>query len=222
MPVFNEEVTIRGVIKDVLNQRMVDKLIIVYEPSTDNTLKYIQSMLPDKRITLIKNKKQMGKGYSVRRGINIIEDKKENVIIIQDADKEYSPKDYTSLMSHFSYNSPVIGERTVIIGHRYRLGSYANSMHTFLFNLLFRQNVRDVNACYKVFNKEMISGHIFKQNGWNFDMELAITFAKKGYKIKNAPIQYKGRTFEEGKKIGAGAAIEFVFYLLKERFNKNV
>ena len=212
MPIYNEENTVGKMIKRVLKQNIVDKLILVYEPSTDNTLKEIErAIIGCKNIVLLKNKERMGKGYSVKRGIDYI---KKGIIIIQDADEEYSPEDYKVLLSKFNSDTPVFGMRTFISGHRYILGSYANDLHTFIFNLLFRQNVKDINACYKLFTKEMINNHKFVQNGWRFDMELAIVLAQKNYKIQNAPIHYKGRTFDEGKKIGAGAAIGFIFYII--------
>ncbi len=212
MPIYNEERTVGKMIKRVLAQKTVDMLILVYEPSIDNTLTEIKKAIAGHKNTiLLINKERMGKGYSVRRGIDYI---KRGIIIIQDADEEYFPEDYKILLAKFDDKTPVFGMRKFISGHRYVLGSYANDLHTLIFNLLFNQNVKDINVCYKLFTKDMIKGHTFVENGWKFDMELAILLAKNNYKIKNAPIHYKGRTFDEGKKIGAGAAIEFIFYIV--------
>ncbi len=212
MPIYNEEHTVGKMIKRVLAQKTVDMLILVYEPSTDNTLTEIKKAIAGrKNAVLLINKERMGKGYSVRRGIDYV---KKGIIIIQDADEEYSPEDYDILLAKFDKKTPVFGMRKFISGHRYVLGSYANNLHTFLFNLLFRQNVKDINVCYKLFTKDMIKDHKFVENGWKFDMELAILLAKNNYKIKNAPIHYKGRTFDQGKKIGASAAVGFIFYII--------
>lgn len=215
MPIYNEEKTAYKMIKRVLKQDVVDRLIIVYRISEDNTYNEIKrAIIGCTKCTLLINRTKRGKGYSVRMGIK---NAKRGIVIIQDADEEYYPEDYKNLLNALSEDSPVFGYRTVNYGHGYALGIFANRVHTLLFNLLFHQSVKDINTGYKVFEIGMLKNKILKENGWELDAEIATTLAKNGYKIKNVPIRYKGRTYDEGKKIGPKAAINFIFFIIKQR-----
>jgi glycosyltransferase involved in cell wall biosynthesis len=214
MPVYNEEKTAYGIIKRVLRQKMVDRLIIVYRVSNDDTLNEIKRAIKGcKKCEIIK--KGFTKGYSLKLGLKKV---KNGIVIIQDADEEYYPEDYGRLLDAISDSSPVFGYRTVNFGHGYPLGIFANKVHTAMFNLLFGQSVKDINTCYMVFKIEMLKGATLKQDGWEINEEIAAVLAKKGYRIKNVPIRYKGRKYSEGKKIGARAAVDNLLFIIKSRF----
>lgn len=218
MPVYNEEPTLAAVIRRVLAQRCVDRLLIIDDHSSDGSLDVIRrSAGRDRRVQWLSDRANMGKGYAVRRGLGRVRD---GIIIIQDADTEYYPEDYPKLLGALSGGQPVFGCRDVNYGHTYVLGKWASALHTAFFNLLFNQSVSDVNAGYKVFEKRMLGGHALRGNRFELDIEIAARLAKNGYRIASVPIRYKGRTFEEGKKIGSAAAIGFFFHILRERLSR--
>ncbi len=218
MPVYNEEKTVYGIIRRVLAQSGAGRLVIVYDTrSTDNTLAEIRRAIRGEKRALLFKRRLRGKGSSVRYGLGRV---RSGPIMIQDADEEYYPEDYPKLLRELRNGQPVFGYRTVNYGHAYGAGKAVSWLHTWFFNLLFRQSVMDVNAGYKVFTKEMLHGRRLKGNGFELDMEIAAALAKNGYRIASVPIRYKGRTFEEGKKIGAGPAIRFFFSILHERLTR--
>lgn len=216
MPVYEEGKTVYGVIRRVLAQKSVDRLIVVHDlRSKDNSLsEERRAARGSGRVSIITTGKSTGKGYSVRLGLDAV---KKGIVIIQDADEEYYPEDYPRLLSAFSRTSPVFGYRSVDYGSSYALGRAVSRLHNCFFNLLFGQSVRDVNAGYKVFEKRMLGRARLKGNGFDLDIEIAARLAKNGYRIASVPIRYKGRTFQEGKKIGASSAINLFFYILKDR-----
>jgi glycosyltransferase involved in cell wall biosynthesis len=215
MPVYNEERTVGKMVGRVLGQHFVDILIIVNDGSTDNTVSEVKRFSHDKRVKIIDFKENRGKGYAVRAGIDNV---KDGIIIIQDADEEYHPEDYADLLGSLTEKTPVFGHRTKNLRHKYILGSWAAGVHNILFNSLYGQNVKDMNAGYKVFDKDMLKGVKLHENGFEIDPEIAIALARNGYEIKDVPIRYSGRTFKEGKKIGARDAIGIALFLIKKRF----
>ena len=215
MPVYNEERTVSKMIRRVIAQRIVDALIVINDGSTDGTLSEIKRFSNDKRISIIDCKENRGKGHAVRTGINKV---KNGIIIIQDADEEYHPEDYGALLEKLTDNTPVFGHRTRNLRHKYLLGAWAAGVHNILFNSLYGQHVRDMNAGYKVFNKEMLHGVTLREDGFEIDPEIAVALARNGYAIKDVPIRYSGRTFKEGKKIGARDAIGIAVFLIKKKF----
>lgn len=216
MPAYMEGKTVYNIIKRVLRQKYVDKLIIVYDESKDNTLEAIKRACKGSgRTEIVYSDKKLGKGHALRLGLEHVED---GIIIIQDADEEYYPEDYGTLLSKLTDTNPVFGKRKQNLGHTYIFGNFARSLHTFLFNLLYHQSVADIQTCYKVFKLKMINKYQLKEDGWEIEPEIAIALANNGYKIINAPIRYKGRTFAEGKKIGPKAAISEIFYIIGKKF----
>ena len=220
MPAYNEGKTIFRVIRRVLRQKPVDRLIIVYDKSDDATLDEIKKAMSGagKRCRLVYSREKKGKGHAVRQGLELVGE--SSIVIIQDADEEYYPEDYPKLLRAFGSGSPVFGVRVGNSGHRYVLGDLATKVHTGTFNLLYRQKLKDINGAYKVFLPEMLKGYRLKQDGWPFDQELATRLAKNGYTIKQVGVRYKGRTFDEGKKIGPRGAIEDFFFILADRFRR--
>ncbi len=218
MPVYNEGKTAYSIITRVLKQESVDRLIIVYDKSTDNTLEEINRAIKgSNRALLINSDERLGKGHAVKLGMEHV---KDGLVLIQDADEEYYPEDYPKLLEAFDGTQPVWGRRSKNTGHSYMLGNAASQLHTAVFNILYRQSIKDSNTCYKLFEVSMLKGSKLKENGWEIDHEIATRLAKNGYKIKEVPIRYKGRTFSEGKKVGPSAAIGDLIYLIKSRFTK--
>lgn len=163
------------------------------------------------------NKRNLGKGAAVRKALSFV---KRGIVIIQDADLEYFPEDYPKLISALKHNDVVFGNRFAWRnkGHRYVLAEIGNKFISFLFDFLYRQKIHDINTCYKAFKREALDGITLHENGFLVEEELAVAFAKKGVKIAEVPIRYKGRTFEEGKKIRMKDGIAGLLYILKSRF----
>jgi glycosyltransferase involved in cell wall biosynthesis len=221
MPVYNEERTVAEIIRRVLAQKVVDRLIIINDNSGDSSLEKIKKAARgDKRIVYLSNSRNMGKGYSVIRGIRLV---RKGIIIIQDADLEYFPEDYMRML-------PKLGERTIVLGtrmrgrktgHEYVMAKLANAGLTGLFNALYNRELTDMNTCYKVFRKEMLKGVRLTKNDFLIEPEILIGLAKKGYNISEVDIRYQGRTYDEGKHIRASDGIKQAFYMMAKRFDEN-
>ena len=218
MPVYNEEKTLKEIIGRVLAQKAVDRLIIVNDHSGDRSLEIIKSLKKkDKRISYFTNESNMGKGYSVRRGLKEVDN---GIVIIQDADLEYYPEDYGKLLSNLRDDTFVLGTRVrANTGHKYILASFVNACLTFEFNFVNGKDLTDINTCYKVFKKKMLAGVELQQNGFLLDLEILSELVKKGYNVREVSVRYKGRTYKEGKKITAKDAVEQVFFIIKSRFD---
>ena len=222
VPAFNEEKTIGQVLMDVSRIPFVSKIIVVDDGSRDKTLTVARKALRaaskhGKAFELIHYEKNRGKGYALRKAFKFI---KNGLVIIQDADLEYSPEDYPKLIAALDKSSVVFGNRFVLKneGHEYFLAKLGNRFASFIFSLLYGQKIHDLNVGYKAFRVSALKGIVLKEDGFLIEEELAVGFAKKGIKIQEVPIHYRGRTFEEGKKIRAKDGIMGVIFLLKKRF----
>ena len=170
---------------------------------------------------IISYQKNIGKGYACRQGIR---KSRGDIIIIQDGDLEYNPKDYYKLLQPILQNKTniVYGSRVLNGGKRvrpktlsFKVRIFANHFLTFLSNILNNQNLTDAHTCYKVFKKKIIKKIKLRENGFNFCPELTTKFSKIDEKILEVPIDYFGRTVEEGKKIRFFDGIRAIYCLIK-------
>jgi glycosyltransferase involved in cell wall biosynthesis len=207
IPVYNEKISIKKILLRINSNKKINKeIIIVDDYSTDGTVEILKKNkeLYSKIIFLNKN---YGKGYALREGFAIA---KGDIILIQDADLEYDPKDYNKLLSPIinSNKNVVYGSRVLPGGLRSRpntidtiIRMMANHFLTFLSNLLNKQNLTDAHTCYKVFKSDLLKKIKLEENGFNFCPEFTAKISKLGIKILEVPISYNGRTHQEGKKI---------------------
>jgi len=219
IPCFNEEATIVELINRVLKQVVVGEIIIVDDCSTDSSAELISSIL-DKRIRYFRNEKNQGKGSSISRGIGMAT---KPILIIQDADLEYAPEEFSRLIQ------PIIdGRGDVVFGSRFlsyesrralyywhRLG---NSLLTTFSNILTNLDLTDMETCYKVFRTEYAKRLNIQERRFGLEPEITAKVAAMRLRVFEVPISYSGRTYEEGKKItwkdGFSAIRCIIFYNL--------
>ena len=205
IPCFNEKNTIEEIVNRVNNLKDLEtEIIIVDDCSSDGTKEILKEKIHEKVSKIIYNQTNFGKGYCLKRAIEIAEGE---IILIQDADLEYNPKEYYKLIK------PIIdGHADVVYGSRF-IGSeekrilffwhtVVNKLLTLTSNMFTNLNLTDMETCYKVFKKEVIEKIELKENGFGFDPEVTAKIAKLKPKIYEVGISYFGRTYSEGKKIG--------------------
>lgn len=221
IPVFNEENTVDTVLSRVFEQKISGwkkEIIVVDDGSTDGTQKILEKW--KKNCLVVLKKKNEGKGSAVTMGMSKA---KGDVLLIQDADSEYDPNDYPTLISPFS-NPKVM----VVYGSRF-LGPHlstqfvyaqGNKFVTLVTNILFNTNITDMETGYKVFRKEVIHGISIQAKRFDFEPEITAKILKKGYQIYEVPISYFGRKFSEGKKLTWRDGIIAFMTLIRFRFGK--
>ena len=218
MPVYNEQATLGEVIARVLGVPMEIELICVDDGSTDGsheTLTKLQAQHPQMRVLL--QPRNMGKGASLRRGI---QEASGDFVLIQDADLEYHPSDYATLLGPL-----VEGKADVVYGSRF-LGSgphrvlyfwhsVGNWILTLISNALTNMNMTDMETCYKVFRREIIQSIPIEEDRFGFEPEITVKIAKRRLRVYEVGISYWGRTYEEGKKIGWKDGLRALWCLVK-------
>jgi glycosyltransferase involved in cell wall biosynthesis len=203
IPCYNEYSTIKKIIDKINNQKTFDKEIIVIDDcSSDGTIE-ILSNLKDQINSLTLNKKNYGKGYCIKKGIEIASG---DIILIQDADLEYDPNDYEKLLKPIINNSAdvVYGSRFIGSDQKRVLffwHSVGNKFLTLLSNMLTNLNLTDMECCYKAFKTEVIKNINLKENRFGFEPEITAKISKKDIRIYEVGIKYYGRKYSEGKKI---------------------
>jgi len=205
IPCFNEIKTINQIVEKIKAEKNYTKEIIIIDDfSTDGTrelLKDEKSNIADK---IIFNEKNFGKGYSVRQGIKA---GSGNIILIQDADLEYDPSDYSKLVEPIknNYADVVYGSRFIGSNERRVLffwHSIGNYILTFFSNMLSNLNLTDMENCYKVFDANIVKNITLNKNRFGFEPEITAKLAKLKIKIYEVGVKYHGRTYDDGKKIG--------------------
>lgn len=224
IPAFNEEKTITQVITRVNEQIYPgwDKEIIVIDDgSTDGTITKIQETRNKiDNLKLITHKKNQGKGSAIKTGLAAAFDAGADTVIVQDADLEYDPADIKLLLDELDRGADVVyGSRNLKPERRgyshYILGS---KVMDFLVNLFFGTRLTDVYTCYKLFKTDVLRKIGIQSTGFEMEMELTVKALKMGYQIKEVPIHYYPRKFNEGKKIRAKDGLKGILTLLKYRF----
>ena len=204
IPCFNEENTIEEIINRIIEQKEIDKEIIVIDDfSSDHTRKILKEKLEDKIDKLILNERNFGKGYSIREGIK---NAGGDCILIQDADLEYDPNDYKRLIKPIEkgvadvvYGSRFIGsEEKRILYFWHMIG---NKFLTILSNMFTNLNLSDMEVGYKVFRSEVLKKIDLEENRFGFEPEVTAKISKMNLRIYEIGINYYGRKYSEGKKI---------------------
>jgi glycosyltransferase involved in cell wall biosynthesis len=218
MPVYNEQGTLHDVVEKVLAVPLELELICVDDGSQDGSreiLAELQARHP--QIQVLLQPKNMGKGAALRRGIR---ESTGDFVVIQDADLEYDPHEYTLLLEPLLQGKAdvVYGSRFLGSGpHRvlYFWHSVGNSILTLLSNALTNMNMTDMETCYKVFRREIIQSIPIEEKRFGFEPEITVKIAKRRLRVYEVGISYWGRTYEEGKKIGWKDGFRALWCLLK-------
>ncbi len=219
MPVYNEKETIREIVQRVQDVAVEKEIICVDDFSTDGTRDKLQELASQHpNLKLVLHPVNMGKGAAVRSGLAQVEG---DIVIIQDADLEYDPQDYPSLLrpilsgkSHVVYGSRFLGEHKAM----YFWHSLGNNLLTLTTNVLYDTTLTDMETCYKVFTRDIADKIKLTSPRWGFDPEITSRILRMGYRIYEVPISYAGREFNEGKKISWKDGFTVLFTLFKCRF----
>mgnify|MGYP001328794132 CR=1 FL=1 len=223
IPVYNERDTIVEILKKIESINEIQKQIIVIDDgSTDGSFELINKFKFTSEHKIIRHNYNTGKGSCIKSGQNFVNGE---IVIIQDADLEYDPVDYLNIVNpiHKNYHSVIYGSR-VLNKKRYNQTNFtsnfrifANHVLTIITNLLFLQKLTDAHTCYKAFNSKIFKKIILEENDFAFCPEITAKISKLGYKIKEVPISYNGRNYNQGKKISFYDGIRAIIVLLKYR-----
>ena len=222
IPVFNEKHTIQKILNKIYNLKNLKKeIIVVNDASTDGTKEILNRN--KKKITyLIHHKKNLGKGAAIQTAKKFI---KGDVVIIQDADLEYDPGDYMKLLNLITKGHNVVYGSRVLGKNRYLSKNFSsvlrifyNHMLTLLSNIINNQKLTDAHTCYKMFSSKIFLNIQLKEKDFSFCPEITTKIALINEKIKEVPIKYNGRSYEEGKKINFFDGLKAILTLFKYRF----
>ena len=220
IPVYNEARTIVEVIGRVLNAPvdLAKEIIVVDDASTDGTRQLLQNM-SSAQIRLLLHDVNRGKGSAIRTGVAHATG---DIVLIQDADLEYDPRDYPQLLE------PILeGHADVVFGNRFHGGPHrvlyfwhyaANRLLTLCTNLLTQLNVTDMEVGYKVFRRDVLRRLTLSSDRFGFEPEVTVKIAKLGCRVYEVPVRYYGRTYEEGKKITWRDGLAALYHLVRYRF----
>ena len=228
VPCFNEKNTILKVINQIKRLKNIKKqIILIDDKSNDGTRELIKKKLGKKVNRIIFHKKNMGKGASIKSSMKFI---KGNIVLIQDADLEYNPKDYHKLLKPFKskktqvvYGSRVLGRKNMSIisyANHFSKGFriFGNYILTKISNIINNQSLTDVHTCYKVFRKEIFFKLKIKEKDFSFCPEVTTKLSKLSCPIIEVPISYNGREVKDGKKIRFKDAISALITICKYKF----
>lgn len=223
VPVYNEEKTLTTIIDKVQKVKLDNikkEVIIINDCSTDNSQKVIDGLKKQyNNIISINHDKNKGKGAAIRTGFQHFTG---DVVVIQDGDLEYNPEDFIKMIDFIKKGEKVVyGSRLLghVTGFNIPSHYYGNKLLSFMTALLYNHKVTDMETCYKMMTKEVISSIKLKSNKFDIEPEITAKLLKKGYKIAEIPIDYNCRTFEEGKKITWKDGISAINTLIKYRFS---
>ncbi|SVB52250.1 uncharacterized protein METZ01_LOCUS205104 [marine metagenome] len=219
IPVYNESETICEVIRRVEEVDSDKEIIIVDDGSTDGTRALLKEYEEKEGFEVIYQPKNKGKGAALRAGF---EKAKGEVIIVQDADLEYDPKDYDVLLE------PIFDERAdVVYGSRFLGGPHrvlffwhylGNMFLTTLSNMFTNVNLSDMETGYKVFRRKILESITLKSNRFGFEPEFTSKVAQKKFIIYEVPISYSGRDYSAGKKINWKDGVAALWFIFRFRF----
>lgn len=220
IPCYNEDKTILEVLRRVerVDLGEINKEIIIVDDGSHQATKDVLKTV-EGEYKVIYLPQNMGKGYAVRQGLK---EASGDIVLIQDADLEYNPEDYSKLLR------PILNDEiSVVYGSRFlnknnkrssNINAWGVKFLSFLTNVLYKASLTDIETCYKVFAKEVLDKIKLRANKFDFEPEITAKILKNRNKIKEVPIQYSPRTVEEGKKIRVRDGLLAIWVLIKNKF----
>ncbi|MBW2566356.1 MAG: glycosyltransferase family 2 protein [Deltaproteobacteria bacterium] len=218
IPVYNEIGTVDEILKRVGSAPQDKEIIVVDDGSTDGTTEWLKKSAGE-GVQVLFHQKNRGKAAALRTGFEKVTG---DIVIIQDADLEYDPREYGRLIE------PILdGRADVVYGSRFTGGPQrvlffwhyvGNKFLTLLSDMLTNLNLSDMETCYKVFRADLLRKITIKSNRFGFEPEITARFAKLKCRIYEVPISYSGRTYEEGKKITWRDGMAALFHIIRFKF----
>ena len=222
IPVYNEKNTIEKLLNKIHKLRNIKKEIIVVDDASNDGSGKILKKNKNKINKLIYHKKNLGKGAAIKSAQKFV---KGNVVIIQDADLEYDPADYYKLLHFINKGYKVVYGSRVLGKNRYLLKNFSsviriffNHILTVISNFLNNQRLTDAHTCYKMFESDIFLKIMLEEKDFSFCPEITTKIGLLKIKIKEVPIKYSGRNYNEGKKIRLIDGVKAIITLFKYRF----
>lgn len=219
IPIYNEVESLHEIVKRVQDTKLASELLLVDDGSTDGTRDLLKEMDGKDNIRVILKEKNEGKGSAVTIGMK---EAKGDVLLIQDADLEYDPRDYPTLLKPLEEGLADVVYGSRFLGGPRRVAMFwhmvANYLLTFMTNILYNTILSDMETGYKVFRKKVVDGMVIHAKRFDFEPEFTAKILKRKYRIFEVPISFNPRDYSQGKKIKLKDAFEAVWTLLKYRF----
>jgi glycosyltransferase involved in cell wall biosynthesis len=219
IPVYNEVANIREILKRVHSTKRANEIIDVDDGSQDGTRDMLKQVDGQNAVRVILHERNQGKGAAVVTGLRAA---RGDVLLIQDADLEYDPRDYPAILQPIEEGvaDVVYGSRFLGAPHRVTMFWHlmANRLLTFMTNILYNTILTDMETGYKAFRREVIEGMNIRAKRFDFEPEFTAKVLKSNHRIYEVPISFNPRDYSQGKKIKLKDAFEAVWTLLKYRF----
>ena len=219
IPVYNEVGSISEILKRLRATKLPREIVVVDDGSNDGTREILRKLDGRNGVRVLLHERNQGKGAAVRTGMKAA---RGDILIIQDADLEYDPRDISDLLVPIKEGLADVVYGSRFLGRAHRVTMFwhmvANRTLTLMTNILYNTILTDMETGYNVFRREVINGMTIRSNSFNFEPEFTAKILKRNYRIFEVPITFNPRDYSQGKKIKLHDAFEAVWTLIKYRF----